>query len=118
MIFKNLFRPKHQDPKPAVRITAIGSLSAEVPEQKSILHELAFNDEDVNVSLAALAKLNSFVLWYKMAEIAKNDRIAKRAQQVVESTLFSDDESTMARDEKFAFAYECKNGAEYSSYAQ
>ncbi|GAC31425.1 DUF349 domain-containing protein [Paraglaciecola polaris] len=109
MIFKNLFRPKHQDPKPAVRITAIGSLSAEVPEQKSILHELAFNDEDVNVSLAALAKLNSFVLWYKMAEIAKNDRIAKRAQQVVESTLFSDDESTMARDEKLAFAYECKN---------
>ncbi|WP_158769421.1 DUF349 domain-containing protein [Paraglaciecola sp. L1A13] len=109
MIFKKLFRPKYQDPKPQVRIAAIASLSADIPEQKSILHELAFNDEDVNVSLAALNKLNSFVLWYKMAEIAKNERIAKRAQQVVENTLFSDDDSVMGLEEKRAFVFECKN---------
>ncbi|MGY0621540.1 MAG: DUF349 domain-containing protein, partial [Paraglaciecola chathamensis] len=109
MIFKKLFRPKHQDPKPAVRIAAIDSLSGEVPEQKSILHELAFNDEDVNVSLAALSKLNSFVLWYKMSEIAKSERVVKRAQQMVENTLFGDDESVLSQQKKREFAYECKN---------
>ncbi|MGY8897641.1 MAG: DUF349 domain-containing protein [Paraglaciecola sp.] len=109
MIFKKLFRPKHQDPKPAVRIAAIDSLSGEVPEQKSILHELAFNDEDVNVSLAALSKLNSFVLWYKMSEIAKSERVLKRAQQMVENTLFGDDESVLSQQKKREFAYECKN---------
>ena len=109
MIFKKLFRPKHQDPKPAVRIVAIDSLSPDLPEQKSILHELAFNDEDVNVSLAALTKLNSFVLWYKMAEIAKNERVLKRAQQVVDNTLFNDDGSLLSKAQKREFAYECKN---------
>jgi hypothetical protein len=109
MIFKKLFRPKHQDPKPAVRIAAIDRLSGDVPEQKSILHELAFNDEDVNVSLAALSKLNSFVLWYKMSEIAKNERVLKRAQQVVDKALFSDEESQLSKAQKREFAYECKN---------
>ncbi|MFT5838687.1 MAG: exonuclease SbcC, partial [Flavobacteriales bacterium] len=87
MIFKHLFRSKHQNPDPQVRIQAIENLNKQDPQQKSVLHELAFNDADVGVSLAALQKLDSFVLWYKMSQIAKNDRVQKKSQQFVENSL-------------------------------
>ncbi|MFT4993809.1 MAG: exonuclease SbcC [Paraglaciecola sp.] len=109
MIFSSLFRPKHQDPKPQVRIKAISQLSADEPQQKSVLHELAFNDPDVNVSLAALTKLDSFVLWYKMAQSSKNDRIAKRAQQIIEQVLLSEQSDKITGQEKRTFIMECKD---------
>ncbi len=109
MIFSSLFRPKHQDPKPQVRIKAISLLSANEPQQKTLLHELAFNDPDANVSLAALTKLDSFALWYKMAETAKNDRIVKRSQQVVEHILLSEESDKINHQEKCTFVLECKD---------
>ncbi|MCF2946672.1 DUF349 domain-containing protein [Paraglaciecola aquimarina] len=109
MIFKHLFRSKHQSPNPQVRIQAIENLNQQDPEQKSILHELAFNDSDVNVSLAALQKLDSFVLWYKMAEIAKNDRVQKRSQQIVEDTLLTEQGGQLDIAEKRKFVLECRD---------
>ena len=109
MIFSSLFRPKHKDPKPHVRINAISELSADEPQQKSVLHELAFNDPDTNVSLAALTKLDSFVLWYKMAETAKNDRIAKRSQQIVEQILLCEQSDKISQQEKRSFILECQD---------
>jgi hypothetical protein len=107
MIFSSLFRPKHQDPNPQVRINAIAKLSITAPEQKSVLHELAFNDPDANVSLAALDKLDSFVLWYKMAQIAKNDRVAKKSQQMIERVLLSEQNDKINQQEKRTFIEEC-----------
>lgn len=109
MIFSSLFRPKHQDPNPQVRIKAISQLSASEPQHKSLLHELAFNDPDANVSLAALNKLDSFVLWYKMAETSKNDRIVKRSQQVVEQILLNEQSDKVSQQEKRSFILECKD---------
>ncbi|MGS2722051.1 DUF349 domain-containing protein [Paraglaciecola aestuariivivens] len=100
MIFKHLFRSKHQSPDPQVRIQAIENLNHEDPEQKSILHELAFNDSDIKVSLAALEKLNSFALWYKMAEIAKNDRVQKKSQQFVEKALLDNQSTDLSEGER------------------
>ena len=77
MIFSRIFAPSHQSPKPEKRMQAIESLSPDKAQEKTILHELAFNDEDANVSLAALEKLNSFVLWLKMSQIAKQSRVKK-----------------------------------------
>lgn len=109
MIFKRLFRPKHQDPNPQVRIKAIEALHPDNAEHKSYLHELAFNDEDARVSLAALSRLDSFALWSKMSEIAKQDRVKKKAQAVVESALFSENGFKIDQQDKRTFILECKN---------
>jgi hypothetical protein len=109
MIFKHLFRSKHQNPDPQVRIQAIENLNQQDPQQKSVLHELAFNDADVSVSLAALHKLDSFVLWYKMSQIAKNDRIQKKSQQFVENTLFDKHNEALSEKEKHTFVLETRD---------
>jgi hypothetical protein len=109
MIFKHLFRSKHQNPDPQVRIQAIENLNKEDPQQKTVLHELAFNDSDVGVSLAALQKLNSFVLWYKMSEISKNDRVQKKSQQFVENTLLDGQNEVLTEQEKRKFILESRD---------
>jgi exonuclease SbcC len=109
MIFKHLFRSKHQNPDPQVRIQAIENLSKEDPQQKSVLHELAFNDSDAGVSLAALQKLDSFVLWYKMSEIAKNERVQKKSQQFVENILFDGENKILTEQEKRQFILETRD---------
>ncbi|GAC18845.1 DUF349 domain-containing protein [Paraglaciecola arctica] len=109
MIFKHLFRSKHQNPDPQVRIQAIENLNHQDPQQKSVLHELAFNDSDVGVSLAALQKLDSFVLWYKMSEIAKNDRVQKKSQQFVENTLLDEQNPALTVQEKRKFILETRD---------
>ena len=90
MIFSRIFAPSHQSPKPEKRMQAIESLSPEKAQEKTILHELAFNDEDANVSLAALEKLNSFVLWLKMSQIAKQSRVKKAAEKKVNAALLGE----------------------------
>lgn len=109
MIFKHLFRSKHQSPDPQVRLQAIEKLNNQDAEQKSILHELAFNDSDVGVSLAALHKLDSFVLWYKMSEIAKNDRVQKKSQQIIENALLDEKSHTLDESEKRRFILETRD---------
>lgn len=109
MIFKHLFRSKHQSPDPQVRLQAIEKLNNQDAEQKSILHELAFNDSDVGVSLAALHKLDSFVLWYKMSEIAKNDRVQKKSQQIIENALLDEKSHTLEESEKRRFILETRD---------
>jgi DNA repair protein SbcC/Rad50 len=100
MIFNRFFRSKHLDPKPQVRIQAIAKLDTQLAAQKTVLHELAFNDPDAGVSLAALHKLDSFPLWYKMAETAKDERVQKKSQQVVEQLLFDENNPTLSDKEK------------------
>jgi exonuclease SbcC len=109
MIFKHLFRSKHQNPDPQVRLQAIENLNKQDPQQKSVLHELAFNDSDVGVSLAALQKLDSFVLWYKMSEIAKNERVQKKSQQFVENTLLDGQNDALTEQEKRKFILETRD---------
>ena len=109
MIFKHLFRSKHQNPDPQVRLQAIENLNKQVPQHKSVLHELAFNDADVGVSLAALNKLDSFVLWYKMSEIATNDRVQKKSQQFVENILLDGKNEALTEQEKRKFILETRD---------
>jgi hypothetical protein len=106
MIFKHLFRSKHQNPDPQVRLQSIENLDKQDPQQKSALHELAFNDADVAVNLAALQKLDSFVLWYKMSQTAKNDRVQKKSQQFVENTLLDSLNKALTEQEKRTFILE------------
>ncbi|MCY7294020.1 DUF349 domain-containing protein [Alteromonas sp. a30] len=115
MIFKRLFQPKHQHKDPAVRIQALQQLNPQEPQQKTILHELAFNDSEASVSLAALGRLNNFDLWWKMANTAKDQRIAKKARAKVENALLGNDISNdgVALDNatRRTFILECQDNA-------
>ncbi|NDV90619.1 DUF349 domain-containing protein [Alteromonas sp. 345S023] len=106
MIFSRLFAPSHTSQNPEKRLEAIKNLSPEKPSEKTILHELAFNDDNAEVSLAALSKLNSFVLWLKMSQISKNERIQRTAQRKVEACLQGKGELTISEGDKVAFLKE------------
>ena len=109
MIFSRIFTPSHQSPKPEKRIQAVENLSPDKAQEKTILHELAFNDEDASVSLAALEKLNSFVLWLKMSQIAKQSRVKKAAEKKVNAALLGEGDVTLSRKETFSFLTETAN---------
>lgn len=109
MIFKNLFRPKYQHSDAKIRQEAIASLQPESPEHKTALHEMAFNDESIAVRLAALDKLNSFALWWKLAQTERNERVHKRAQQRVESILLDDQADNLTDKQRQTFVQECTN---------
>ncbi|MFT2091282.1 DUF349 domain-containing protein [Paraglaciecola sp. 2405UD69-4] len=111
MIFKKFFQAKHLSPDPNVRIKAIENLDSKISEQKSILHELAFNDADTKVSLAALQRLDSFVLWYKMSEIAKNELVKRKSIQLVETVLLSDTDTSLTSTERRNFILEVKDSS-------
>lgn len=109
MIFSQLFSPKHKSSDPEKRLASIESLNKSLEKDKRILHELAFNDDDDKVSIAALNKLDSFVLWMKSAETSHSTRVKKHAQQVCVSQLEDDNKVT---DKLFlAFIKEAHNKA-------
>ena len=109
MIFNRFFRSKHLDAKPQVRIKAIADLNQELNAEKTILHELAFNDPDAAVSLAALQKLDSFALWYKMSTTGKDERVVKKSLQVVEKMLFDEADSSLSEKDKRKFISQCND---------
>ncbi|MBC3767294.1 DUF349 domain-containing protein [Neptunicella marina] len=111
MIFKNLLTPKHKNTNPQIRIQAIADLSADKAEQKTLLHELAFNDGHTDVRLAALNKLNQFVIWWKVAETDSNERIKKTAYEIVEKQLLADVPDLISDKERNQFLSECSNAA-------
>ncbi|WP_218310609.1 DUF349 domain-containing protein [Alteromonas antoniana] len=106
MIFSRLFTPAYKSPEAAKRKEAIKTLNTEKPEEKSVLHELAFNDADPDVSLAALEKLDSFALWQKMSQIAAVDKIKRVAMQRVERGLFDEDQTLLTDTERKAYLLE------------
>ncbi len=106
MIFSRFFAPAHTSAKPEKRIQAIENLSPDKAQEKTILHELAFNDEDANVSLAALNKLNSFVLWSKMSQIAKDGRMKKAAEKQVNDALLGNSSLALSEHDKASFLKE------------
>ena len=111
MIFKRLFQPKYQHKDPAVRIQALQDLNPDEAKEKSILHELAFNDSHVAVSLAALDKLNNFDLWWKMALTSKDQRVAKKSRSKVEASLLGKTTTDLSADNRRTFILECQDNA-------
>ncbi len=109
MIFERLFKAKHLHSDPNIRIQAIENLSIDKASDKQALHELAFNDSDSRVSLAALDKLNSFPLWLKASETAENPRIKKRAYDKVLAEVNNPDSSMITAGEFEAFVAESTN---------
>ncbi|XOV77521.1 MAG: DUF349 domain-containing protein [Aestuariibacter sp.] len=108
MIFSKLFQPKYKHKDALVRIQAIEALEPSQSQDKSILHELAFNDADARVALAALNRLNNFDLWWKMADTAKDERIARHARNKVEATLLGEEDIPLQDSTRRTFIKECR----------
>lgn len=83
MIFNRLFQRAYQHPEPQKRIAAIANMDPTQEKDKQVLHELAFNDEHADVSIAALNKLNSFTLWLKAYETHFQQRVQNLAKDKV-----------------------------------
>ncbi|MCW8108634.1 DUF349 domain-containing protein [Alteromonas ponticola] len=108
-IFKRLFSSSHKSADPQKRIVAIDSLDPSTPQDKQALHELAFNDEDPHVSLAALRKLSSFALWQKMAQIARDPFVKRESQRFVEEAILGQSHFKLAEKECTAYLMESAN---------
>ncbi|MDO6567656.1 DUF349 domain-containing protein [Alteromonas sp. 1_MG-2023] len=109
MIFSRFFAPSHTSQNPEKRLEAIKNLSPEKPTDKTLLHELAFNDANADVSLAALNKLNTFVLWLKMSQSAQHAKVKKIAERKVEASLMGRSELSISTNEKASFLRETAN---------
>ncbi len=100
MIFSRFFAPSHNSNDPDIRLKAIDKLSPDSQNEKRILHELAFNDDDERVSLAALEKLDAFALWLKMSQIARNPKLRSAAQARVECALIDGSQQLSLKEVK------------------
>jgi len=90
MIFNRLFQKAHQHKLPEKRLAAVESLDPKTDEGKRALHELAFNDENEKVTLAALHQLNLFTLWLKAYETHFLARVREHAEVVVITLIESE----------------------------
>lgn len=109
MIFDRFFKAKHLNSDPQVRLAAISSLSLDKPTDKQALHELAFNDSQANVSVAALDKLNSFPLWLKASETAENSKLKRLAHERVLAEVNNPHSTLLTQGDFNSFVAESKN---------
>ncbi|RDV26139.1 DUF349 domain-containing protein [Alteromonas aestuariivivens] len=106
MIFNRFFVPSYRNDDPQVRKGSVAKLSVEKPAEKSILHELAFNDDSAQVVLAALKKLNDFALWQKAAQTSHNEVVARNAARWVEEAVFKNNALPLSESERKAYLLE------------
>ena len=107
MIFSKFFRPKWQHQDANVRLEAIRTMDANDNEQKTQLHELAFNDPDTSVRLSALNKLDNFSIWWKLSQTDKEERIRKFSLQKVEKQVLAVKPDRITNEERETFLKEC-----------
>lgn len=104
MIFKRWFKPKWQHENPSIRQAAIAQLDQQTPQQKEILHELAFNDGTEAVRRAALERLNEFSLWWQASKHEPAERLRQFAEQQLVQMLLDNRVSAQLKQQ---FIAEC-----------
>lgn len=108
MIFKRWFKPKWQHADAAVRLQAIAELEASGPENKKILHELAFNDGSEQVRRAALEQLNDFSLWWQASKHDPAERLKQHAEQQLINMLLENQVSSVLKQQ---FINQCQRSS-------
>ncbi len=108
MIFKRWFKPKWQHENAAIRQLAIAELDHQTPQQKEILHELAFNDGAESVRRAALERLNEFSLWWQASKHESTERLKQFAEQQLINMLL---ENRVSANLKQQFIAECNRSS-------
>jgi len=108
MIFKRWFKPKWQHENATIRQLAIADLDHQTPQQKEILHELAFNDGAEAVRRAALERLNEFSLWWQASKHESADRLKQFAEQQLINMLLDNRVSAQLKQQ---FIAECNRSS-------
>ncbi len=91
MIFKQLFSAKHEHKNPLKRLAAIAGFDPSAVEDKNMLQQLAQNDLDESVRLAALQRLNDFDLWWSAVNNDHSDKVKRRAHQYIDAVVVARD---------------------------
>jgi hypothetical protein len=108
MIFSKFFKKKKwQSDKVSDRIVAVAELEATESENKSILHELAFNDGDDKVRRAALEKLNDFALYWQAFKKDPSESIRKLSEKIIIDSLTGKKDTGLDNKLKTEFIKEC-----------
>ncbi|NVK25477.1 MAG: DUF349 domain-containing protein [Gammaproteobacteria bacterium] len=108
MIFSKLFKKKKwQSEKVSERLAAVAELDVNESANKSILHELAFNDGDEKVRRATLEKLNDFALWWQAYKNDASEIIKKLAEKVLVDALTGKGNTPIDAELKTKFVKEC-----------
>lgn len=108
MIFSKLFRKKKwQSEKVSERLAAVAELDKDVLANKSILHELAFNDGDEKVRRATLEKLNDFALWWQAFRNDHSDNIKRNAERIIIQSLTGVRDTNLDAKLKVQFIEQC-----------
>lgn len=108
MIFSKFFKKKnHLSEKVSDRIVAVAELDPKITENKSILHELAFNDGDDKVRRAALEKLNDFSLYWQAFKKDSSEAIKKLSEKAIIENLVGQRDSNIDATLKRKFIEQC-----------
>lgn len=98
MIFKKFLQPKWKSDDQAVRLKALETLAGDLEKNRTILHELAFNDPSDKVRRQALETLNDFSMWWQASKKEKSDWVKKTAEDQLRKGLLG--EANFALDDK------------------
>jgi hypothetical protein len=108
MIFSKLFKKKKWlSSKVSERLAAVAELDKDELANKSILHELAFNDGDEKVRRATLDKLNDFALWWQAYKHDYSDNIKKNAERIIIESLTGLRDTNLDKQLKKQFIDQC-----------
>ena len=108
MIFSKLFKKKKwQSEKVSERLAAVAELDVNDSANKSILHELAFNDADEKIRRATLEKLNDFALWWQAFKNDASDMIKKMAEKTILEALSGKGTTPLDASLKRKFVEQC-----------
>lgn len=108
MIFSTLFKKKKwQSNKVSDRLVALAEMDKDDIANKSILHELAFNDGDEKVRRATLEKLNDFALWWQAFRNDYSDSIKKVAERIIIESLTGLKDTNLDSKLKQQFIEQC-----------
>jgi len=108
MIFSKLFRKKKWlSAKVSERLAAVAELDKDELANKSILHELAFNDGDEKVRRATLDKLNDFALWWQAYKHDFSESIKKNAERIIIESLTGVRDTNLDKQLKQQFLDQC-----------
>lgn len=87
MIFSSLFTPKWKSKKVEQRLLAVSEMDVTKTKEKNILSQLAENDADDKVKLAALKRINELSLWWKTYRNSNTANIVNVAEKEIFNSL-------------------------------
>lgn len=107
MIFKKFLQPKWKNDDPQVRLKALESLSGDLDKNRTILHELAFNDASDKVRKQALEVLNDFSIWWQASKKEKSDWVKRTAEDQMRKGLLGEADFDVDDKLKSEFIEQC-----------